>query len=68
MKKVFLLLFLVSFSLQAQYKISGEMNPSENYTWAILYKIEGARQVFVKSEKITNGKFSFELPANAKSG
>lgn len=68
MKKLFLLLFLVSFSLQAQYKISGEMNPSEKHTWVILYKIEGARQVFVKSEKIANGKFSFELPANAKPG
>ena len=68
MKKLFLLLILVSFSLQAQYKISGEMNPSEKYTWVILYKTEGARQVFVKSGKIANGKFSFELPADAKPG
>lgn len=68
MKKLFLLLFLVSFSLQAQYKISGEMKPSEKYTWVILYKIEGARQVFVKSGKIVNGKFSFVLPTNAKPG
>lgn len=68
MKKLFLLLALVSFSLQAQFKITGEMNPPGEYTWVILYKIEGARQVFVKSEKVTNGKFSFELPANAKTG
>ena len=68
MKKLFLLLFLVSFSLQAQYKISGEMNPPGNYTWAILYKIEGARQVFVKNGKIEKGKFSFELPVNTKTG
>lgn len=68
MKKLFLLLFLVSFNLQAQYKISGEMNPSGKYTWVILYKIEGARQVFVKSGKIANGKFSFELQENAKPG
>ena len=68
MKKIFLLLLLVSCSLQAQYKISGEMKPAGKYTWIILYKTEGARQVFVKSGKIENGKFSFELPANAKSG
>ena len=68
MKKLFLLLFLVSFSLQAQYKISGEMNPQGNYTWVILYKIEGARQIFVKSGKIEKGKFSFELPINTKNG
>ena len=68
MKKLFLLLLLISFSLQAQYKISGEMKPAGKFTWAILYKIEGARQVFVKSGKVANGKFSFELPANAKPG
>ncbi|WP_347172735.1 TlpA disulfide reductase family protein [Polaribacter uvawellassae] len=68
MKKLFLLLALISFSLQAQFKISGEMNPPGKYTWVILYKIEGARQVFVKSGKVANGKFSFELPADAKPG
>lgn len=80
MKKLLLLLFIASFSLQAQYKIKGELNPPKNYNWIILYKIEGARQVFIKSEtlkkssKIINGKktnvsnFEFTLPANAKVG
>lgn len=68
MKKLLLLLLLISFSLQAQYKVNGEMNPPGNYTWVILYKIEGARQVFVKSGKIEKGKFSFDMPANTKSG
>lgn len=80
MKKYLILVFLVSFSLQAQYKISGELNPSGDYTWAILYKIEGARQVFVKSstlkketknknnKKIKVSNFEFTLPADAKAG
>ena len=80
MKKLLLLLFLASFSLQAQYKIKGELNPPKNYNWIILYKIEGARQIFIKSEtlkkssKIIKGKktnvskFEFTLPANAKAG
>ena len=80
MKKLLLLLFLASFSLQAQYKIKGELNPPKSYNWIILYKIEGARQVFIKSEtlkktsKLINGKktnisqFEFTLPANAKAG
>ena len=68
MKKLILLLTLVSFSLQAQFKVNGEMKPSGKYNWVILYKIEGARQVFVKSGKIANGKFSFDLPANTKPG
>ena len=44
------------------------MNPPGKYTWVILYKTEGARQVFVKSGKVENGKFSILLPANAKPG
>ena len=62
MKKIFLFLLLASFSLQAQYKIKGELNPPKKYNWIILYKIEGARQVFIKSEtlkkgsKVINGK------------
>ena len=80
MKKIVFLLFLISASIQAQYKIKGELNPPKKYTWVILYKIEGARQVFVKSssikkasktikgKKTTVGKFTFDLPANAKPG
>jgi len=80
MKKLFLFLLFASFSIQAQYKIKGELNPPKKYNWIILYKIEGARQVFIKSEtvkktsKVINGKkttvsnFAFTLPANAKTG
>lgn len=76
MKKLFALLFFLSLSLQAQYKISGEMNPPEKFTWAILYKIEGARQVFIKSstvKKVTKGNktvgaFNFTLANDAKIG
>lgn len=68
MKQLILVLALISVSLQAQYKINGEMKPAGQYNWVILYKIEGARQVFVKSEEISDGKFSFELPINTKSG
>ncbi|NVK51864.1 MAG: TlpA family protein disulfide reductase [Flavobacteriaceae bacterium] len=68
MKKLVLLLVFISCSLQAQYQISGQLQPANNYSWVILYKIEGARQIFVKNEKINNGKFNFTLPANAKMG
>jgi len=72
MKKLFLLFFLASLSIQAQYKISGELSPPKKYNWAILYKIEGARQVFVKSTTLKktskSSKFEFTLPANAKVG
>jgi thiol-disulfide isomerase/thioredoxin len=80
MKKIFFFLLLASFSLQAQYKIKGELNPPEKYSWIILYKIEGARHVFIKSAdlkkefKVISGKktevsnFEFTLPPNTKAG
>lgn len=80
MKNLFLLLCIASFSVQAQYTIKGELDPIKKYNWVILYKIKGARQVFVKSETIKkkttkiNGKetevghFQFTLPEDATVG
>jgi len=73
MKKLCCLFFLVSLNIQAQYTIKGTLNSSEKYTWVILYKIEGTRQVFVKNATITTvsnraGKFEFELPKDANIG
>jgi thiol-disulfide isomerase/thioredoxin len=80
MKKILFLFFLISISINAQYKITGEMVPSKKYNWVLLYKIEGARQIFIKngnlkkSTKVINGKktdvsrFEFTLPADAKVG
>jgi thiol-disulfide isomerase/thioredoxin len=74
MKKLFFLFFLVSLSIQAQYKIKGTLNSSEKYTWVILYKIEGTRQIFVKNATITAvsnstlKQFEFELPKDANIG
>ncbi|MFY0629030.1 MAG: thioredoxin family protein [Flavobacteriaceae bacterium] len=80
MKKVLILLLFVSLSMQAQYSVKGTMHPVKKYTWVLLYKIEGARQVFVKNttikkevkpyngKNLTVGTFQFEMPADAKSG
>ncbi len=80
MKKIFILLLLTSTISVAQYKIKGELSTSKKYTWVILYRIVGGKQIFVKnstikassktinSNKNSVGKFEFELPADAKSG
>ncbi|GGG91896.1 hypothetical protein GCM10011416_05840 [Polaribacter pacificus] len=68
MKKLFILFALFAITAQAQYKIEGTLNPADKFSWVILYKIEGAKQLFVKSGKIENGQFKFELPADAKVG
>ena len=80
MKRLALFLLLSSTILQAQYKVTGKMNPAIDSDWMILYTIEGARQLFVnntrmKIDSVTiNGKksaiatFTFNLPENTKPG
>jgi thiol-disulfide isomerase/thioredoxin len=80
MKKLLILFLLTASFAQAQYPIKGTMHPHKNYEYALLYKVEGARQVFIKNAKINkelqreNGKtktvgiFTFDLPYNADVG
>ena len=80
MKKILALIFFVSSFAHAQYTIKGTMNPTLKSDWVILYKIEGAKQKFVKNSKIiidsiivdgkkqAVGKFSFSLPKDTKIG
>lgn len=82
MKNFFLFLFFctASFVVQAQYTIKGELTPPKNFNWVVLYKIKGARQVFLESGKIKKvtqtrngketeiGQFEFTLPENAEVG
>ncbi len=80
MKKILALLLLISSFSYAQYSVKGTMSPALESDWVILYKIEGARQVFVQNTKIKTdsvsvdgqkqaiGSFNFTLPANAKTG
>ena len=80
MKKILAFIFLVTSFVQAQHTLKGTMTPALESDWIILYKIEGARQKFIKNSKIkidsvtvdgtkrTVGHFSFELPENTKVG
>lgn len=80
MKKIVLLLVLLSTVAQAQYTIKGAMTTPKKNNWVLLYKVEGARQVFIKNTNIKKekavvngqereiGTFNFELPADAKPG
>ena len=79
MKKLLVLIFFISSLVQAQYTINGTMSPTLKSDWVILYKIEGAKQIFIKSSKIkidtvttkgkkqTVGAFNFTLPKKDKS-
>lgn len=80
MRKLLILFLFTSFFAQAQYSVKGTMHPHKKYEWALLYKVEGARQVFIKNSQVTKelqtengktktiGKFEFELPANTEAG
>ncbi|MFY0602493.1 MAG: TlpA family protein disulfide reductase [Flavobacteriaceae bacterium] len=52
MKKILVFLLFTCTVLQAQYKISGTLTPPNNYKNALLYKVEGARQLYIKNAKI----------------
>ena len=80
MKKILALLIFATSIVNAQYTVKGTLTPPEKTDWVILYKIEGAKQKFVKNttiqfdtivvsgQKQVLGKFEFNLQADAKPG
>tara|TARA_R110001583_G_scaffold176620_1_gene331363 strand:+ start:12762 stop:14102 length:1341 start_codon:yes stop_codon:yes gene_type:complete len=67
-KKILLLLVLISLSVNSQNFVTGSLNPQQNYEWVVLYQLKGAKQLYIKNETITNGKFSVAFPENATKG
>lgn len=72
MKNILFAFVFFSNVVNAQYKVKGTLNPVEKYSWVLLYKVEGAKQVFVENTKIekegNKGIFQFTLPENAETG
>ena len=78
MKKFLYLLFFISSVSYSQYTIKGSLEPINKYNWVLLYKVEGAKQTFIKNASLTkktktvNGKsvqagtFEFEIPDGEK--
>jgi thiol-disulfide isomerase/thioredoxin len=79
-KKILLLLILISSVSYAQYTVKGSMSPQIKTDWLILYKLEGTKQVFVNNTSIktdsiviSNKKqavssFEIQLPLSAEPG
>lgn len=69
LKKLFLVVFLISFTAQSQHVITGKMDPlNDGFAWVALYRLKGSKQLFIKNVTIENGKFSIEMPANSPKG
>lgn len=65
------LIFLFTFSplvLLAQHTISGTFSPTDQYNYALLYKVTPNSNTYVSNAEIKNGKFSFELDSTVTKG
>ena len=69
LKKLIVLLFFISYSVQSQHFVKGTMNPTnEEFTWVALYQLVGSKQIFIKNGTLENGMFSIEIPENSAEG
>ena len=70
LKKVFLLgLILMMSNVFAQHKVIGTMKPAKaEYTWLILYKLNGVNQKYIANGTIKEGKFTIEIPKGSPTG
>jgi len=62
------LLFLFTATVHAQFTIKGEMQPTGNHPYMIVYQLKGSQQNYIAHDTINNGKFSITMPANQTSG
>ena len=68
-KKLVFSLFLISLTATAQTSIKGELKPANDaVTWAVLYQLKGAKQLYIANSKIKDGKFEIDLPATTEKG
>lgn len=68
MKKFLLLIILFSIPSFAQFSIKGNINPSNNYSWILLYKLENGKQEYVENATVENGKFEFNISESEPKG
>ena len=68
LKKIFFLLLLFTSIINAQHSVIGKMDPVSNYTWIVLYQLQGAKQNYITNTKVTNGEFSLTMPEKSSKG
>ncbi|RXP59402.1 hypothetical protein EC396_04965 [Lutibacter sp. HS1-25] len=69
LKKLQILVLLVTITAQSQQTVTGTINPiNTDYTWAALYQLKGAKQIYVDNVNFENEKFSIVFPENSPSG
>lgn len=69
LKKLLIVLFFISSLAQSQHFIKGTMSPvDEDVTWVALYRLKGAKQIYIQNVTLEEGAFQFEVPANSPKG
>lgn len=54
-------LFLLCTGAWAQYSIKGTIDPSHDYSWILLYKLENGDQTYVDNADVVDGAFEFKV-------
>ena len=67
-KQLLLLLVLIPAFLHAQYTIKGNLNPGDNFSWILLYKIKDGKQIYMDNAEVNNGTFEFIIPESENPG
>lgn len=68
-KKLLLLLFLISATIQSQTFVKGTMSPEiSDLEYVILYQLKGAKQLYIANVEINNGEFKVDFPENSPKG
>lgn len=68
LKKIFLISLFFTLTSFSQHIVSVKMNPAKNYTWAILYKLDGVHQKYIANTVFKDGQFHLKIPKNSASG
>ena len=67
-KKLLVVLLLISSISHAQYSVKGELQRHQNYPWMVLYQLKGSDQNYIAYDSIKKGQFSIAIPANQTPG
>tara|TARA_R110002073_G_scaffold279026_1_gene443207 strand:- start:496690 stop:498039 length:1350 start_codon:yes stop_codon:yes gene_type:complete len=67
-KKLLLTLLLISSFAHAQFTVTGELEPTAEYPWMILYQLKGAKPKYIAYDSIKNGTFSIKIPTKTAPG
>ena len=68
MIRILSLFLFLSISLQAQFSVSGKIEPHNNLSWILLYKLENGKKVYIENSNVTNGNFKFNFSEDQPAG